>query len=486
MIKNTFCEFGCNKKISEETIEFSDSYSISVHWDIPSKKFHECESNTKTKELVEKHQKFVYDLLELRDKGDFYTLKKRIQEHLPNSYTDWLSSFNHLAYGYYYCAEFEDAIKAAEIHLRMYPSMFGLWEIKWDSFIHLQKENEAIELLEDLLRRLLIYKKNREVETEYNEEDWDSVWEQGYAEAVLYEGFVKAYVGLQDVSKQIEYLEKWIKFLEENKDQLLESDDQESIPHGLYESELIRVYEKYGRTLLSQRKKTEASIVFEKATAIRNQSKIPKTIKIGIDLEESSIDRIDEFSKAVNIKKNGKKTSTLKSRVFFDNTTELSLDEMVGTLEIEFRALILRKLSKYDDWTNMKIPSDVWPDAERLKIEAEEDPTLLDTGRRIIDYVDFTDYIRMFDHKKNWAKIFQDVFKDRDLFLGNLKALQKYRNSISHHRGEKLDEYLKEHAHGHLIVLYRYFMHLIHQDEDKMNFDESIIISNQDGGVQYA
>lgn len=478
MSKTALCEFGCGEKTKQEIIKFSDGYSVKVQWTLDLKSFHICEAKTEAeirgehgfqdKKLLELNKKHQNDpsLEDLRIKCDFETLKKRVQEKLPFDYYDWLSGFRDLAYAYWFCAKFEDALKAADIHLKNYPHLFGLWQIKWESLIHLKREYEAIKLLEELLNKLLEYKKNPERKTEYDEEGWDTVWEHGYAESVLYEALAKSYERIKNVSKQIEYLEKQIKFLEQQKDKLLENEKSQDVPSDLYARISIRVYEKYGNVLLSIRKNKQASAAFEKANILSEQSKIHKSPEKNNNLKPGSIDEIDEYSQGADIIKNRKKKLHEKIQSFFHfHQGDMTEDDMIAMIEIEFRTLILRKLSKFDNWETEKIPPSVWEEAKKRKRIAEDDPSLLDYGRRVIDYVDFTDYIRIFDHKGNWQKIFLDVFKDKDLFFGNLKNLQKYRNPVSHHRGEKLRAYLTEHGHGHLIQLSNYFMHLMERDK---------------------
>ena len=145
----------------------------------------------------------------------------------------------------------------------------------------------------------------------------------------------------------------------------------------------------------------------------------------------------------------------------------MSEDDYVGTLEFEFRNIIVNKLMRFTNWEKDRVPQDVWERAVELKKTAEADPILLDYEKRFIDYVDFTDYIKIFRFKKNWEKIFQPVFKDSDIFFGQLKVLQKLRNPIAHHRGNKLRNHLSKEGHGQLVQIYNYFMFMIQQDKDR-------------------
>ena len=55
---------------------------------------------------------------------------------------------------------------------------------------------------------------------------------------------------------------------------------------------------------------------------------------------------------------------------------------------------------RFTNWEKERVPQDVWEKASELKKTAEADPILLDYEKRIIDYVDFTDYIKIFRFKK--------------------------------------------------------------------------------------
>ena len=115
---------------------------------------------------------------------------------------------------------------------------------------------------------------------------------------------------------------------------------------------------------------------------------------------------------------------------FEDPFPNMSEDDYVATLEFEFRNIIVDKLMRFTNWQKERVPQDVWEKAAELKKTAEADPVLFDNEKRIIDYVDFTDYIKIFRFKKNWEKTFQPVFRDSDIFFGQLKILQKLRNCI--------------------------------------------------------
>ena len=90
----------------------------------------------------------------------------------------------------------------------------------------------------------------------------------------------------------------------------------------------------------------------------------------------------------------------------------------------------------------------------------EEDP-LMGGKHRTIDFVDFSDYIRIINHKKNWEKLFEPIFKNKFVCLGYLTSVQKLRNAVAHHRGNEIDKHLDLNQKGHLHELCKYFLNTI-------------------------
>ena len=244
----------------------------------------------------------------------------------------------------------------------------------------------------------------------------------------MFSQFIYAYRNVGNAPKEQEYIEKSIEFEKKGF-----SDIEIQMKHR----------EDLAKCLLKQGKFKYASTALEQANKLRDELGSQKPVK----------------------KREQEKDFVGKG--FDDPFPNMSEDDYIGTLEFKFRNLIMNKLMKLPNWEKERVPPKEWQAAIELKKTSESDPVLLDHEKRIIDYVDFSDYIKIFQHKKNWDKIFQPVFRDSDLFFGQLKILQKFRNPIAHHRGNKLRRHLSEPAHGQLEQIYNYFMLLMQRDEDR-------------------
>ena len=136
--------------------------------------------------------------------------------------------------------------------------------------------------------------------------------------------------------------------------------------------------------------------------------------------------------------------------------------QFVTEVEIGLRKMIETKMSQYEEWEKQRIPKIILEDALKRKKNEEDHPMFANGKKRLIEYLNFGDYIQIFSYGKNWEKIFSTVFKDRDKCFGNLKQLIELRNAIHHNR--ELDEM----SYGHLIILHQYFMfYLKNQDFEK-------------------
>jgi tetratricopeptide (TPR) repeat protein len=126
--------------------------------------------------------------------------------------------------------------------------------------------------------------------------------------------------------------------------------------------------------------------------------------------------------------------------------------QFVTEVETGLRKMIETKMSQYEEWEKQRIPKIILEDALKRKKNEEDHPMFVNGKKRLIEYLNFGDYIQIFSYGKNWEKIFSTVFKDRDKCFGNLKQLIELRNAIHHNR--ELDEM----SYGHLIILHQYFM----------------------------
>ena len=203
------------------------------------------------------------------------------------------------------------------------------------------------------------------------------------------------------------------------------------------DTNFYELYQNYGKVLLVERRNKEAKNAFEKSLKF-------KPVEI---FENKSI--IEE-------NKNLAKTP---------NTDAGKIEE----IELLIKNLIVDVMEKYPKWEEdpNRIPQTEWKLAQQRQKETEEDP-ILEGKYHTIDFLDFSDYIRILNHKKNWEKIFEPIFKDRDICLGYLKTIQKLRNPIAHNRGNETDMHLDVNQKGLLYILHKYFLKTIeHYFEQK-------------------
>jgi len=126
--------------------------------------------------------------------------------------------------------------------------------------------------------------------------------------------------------------------------------------------------------------------------------------------------------------------------------------QYITEVENGLRELIEIKMSQFEDWERQRIPKTVLVDAQKRKEVEDSKPMFAHEKRRLIEFLNFGDYIQIFSYGKNWENVFGKIFKDRDKCFGNLKQLIELRNAVQHSR--KLDEK----NYGHLVILHQYFM----------------------------
>jgi len=108
----------------------------------------------------------------------------------------------------------------------------------------------------------------------------------------------------------------------------------------------------------------------------------------------------------------------------FDKEPHILLDD----LETAIRKCIKSNMEKASkNWWIERIPPDVRQKADerRNKDEIKRDP---------IQYLDFTDYVKIITRRDNWREIFQVIFKDQDISVAKLKELEPIRNAVRHTR----------------------------------------------------
>jgi len=375
---------------------------------------------------------FSINVSSLTKAGDFEGALSYIKENIDlelHQYPTQQEPFTWLAYIYQKLARYDDALLAIELQLLIGASDSGYFSLV-DVLMDMDWKFDAITALKSMEKRISCWKNPFEM----------SPFPEQYVMHLL-ESFQKAYNRIGDAPKEQEYIEKIIEF---------QKTGDWNIDSAPTLEEQIKIREDLAKCLLKQGKFKPASVILDEANKLR---------------DEFATQKPAEKKKQVQVLE----TQELKpvGKGFEDPFPNMSEDDYVATLEFEFRNMIVDKLMRFTNWQKERVPRDVWEKAAELKKTAEADPILLDYEKRIIDYVDFTDYIRIFRYKKNWEKIFQPVFKDSDLFFGQLKILQKLRNPIAHHRGNKLRSHLSKHGHGQLVQIYNYFMFMIQQDKDR-------------------
>jgi len=456
---------------AEEAKEYHDTFFEFETTD-PQNKWREASELEKEyyqfrKEDGEKHPEMLTTPVMLRqfeDAGDFEGalshIKEYIDDHLHRDF--WGGGhaiFRDLSILYQKLGKHTDALLAMELQL-----LVNNWD--WDYFqlvdllLDMDWGFDAISVLNHMQKRI---------------SEWDlpfGIWSHEEVQInQLFTDFATAYWKVGNAPKQQEYIEKIIEF--EKVLHVVHGQVQGNVEQLLTLDKKIKTREDLAKCLLKQGKFKDASVILGEANKLRDELSDQKILagkKENLSAEEiknfqnNNPEFIQAFTDEI-IKQQEEKPKTGKG--FKDPFPNMSEDDYVGTMEFEFRNLIVNKLMRFTNWEKDRVPQDVWERAVELKKTAEADPILLDYEKRIIDYVDFTDYIKIFRFKKNWEKIFQPVFKDSDLFFGQLKILQKLRNPIAHHRGNKLRNHLSKHGHGELVSIYNYFMFMIQKDKDR-------------------
>ncbi len=124
-------------------------------------------------------------------------------------------------------------------------------------------------------------------------------------------------------------------------------------------------------------------------------------------------------------------------------TAYMSSMDLISSLEIKMRKLIVQELSRDDpDWWNNKIHPKV---KEKVAIEKQRGEkykkVLLIPDYKLIDEVYFSDLqLILFDN--NWKKYFENIFHDKDALRVKLSELASCRNIPAH--SKDLTEHLEK------------------------------------------
>ena len=110
--------------------------------------------------------------------------------------------------------------------------------------------------------------------------------------------------------------------------------------------------------------------------------------------------------------------------------------QLLRWLERELRRLIAEELSKLTpNWWKERVPYDTRVNAETRK-QARETPY---PGRArqdlsLVEYLDFSDYVKIITMKTNWDEAFKRIFGRQDVVSVKLGEIKPYRDDVAHMR----------------------------------------------------
>ncbi|MBT9492986.1 MAG: hypothetical protein IV107_11740 [Paucibacter sp.] len=101
-------------------------------------------------------------------------------------------------------------------------------------------------------------------------------------------------------------------------------------------------------------------------------------------------------------------------------------------LETAIRAFIVERLTAHcgDKWTRQRLPADML----QTWIDKKTKDTASGSDLPLIEYADFSDYIKIIERKDNWADIFQAVFSRKEDVQESFRRLGPIRISTMHAR----------------------------------------------------
>ncbi len=108
--------------------------------------------------------------------------------------------------------------------------------------------------------------------------------------------------------------------------------------------------------------------------------------------------------------------------------------EMLYVIEVGLRELIIEALtaSAGPKWFKTMLPADITEKYVRGRKAQAAASWSTHIEHHPLYYIDFPDLAKVLD--KNWRNTFQDVLGNKEVFLGNLKALEPIRNTVAHNR----------------------------------------------------
>ncbi len=420
------CKYKCKTKINYEKVTFGDGFVVFVPRE-ESGKIHHCkinkiyENNLPPKQMKEGLEIYANDV-SVREAEEEKAYKisdddKKWLESMKNMTSiipTQKSAFFDLGEAYNELGKFEDGLMAHNLMYEINPYFHFIWLAKTKTLFELEREPEIIIFLEEILKKFYS-------DGEIKEKIKSKFHVKPIREEILLNKLSEAHYRLRNNPKALENIEKSMKLFEKRK-----------MVDLLHHYEL---YQNYGKILLAERRNKDAKEAFEKSLRFKPE-------------------KISENKSIIEENKNLEKTPKTDS-------------EKIEEIELFIRNIILEVMEKYPKWEEdpNRIPQTEWKLAKRRQKEIEEDPSM-GGKHRTIDCLDFSDYARIIDHKKNWEKIFVTIFKNKFICLGNLASVQKLRNAVAHNRGNEPNGHLDSNQKGHLHELCKYFLNSIEKYYD--------------------
>ena len=114
------------------------------------------------------------------------------------------------------------------------------------------------------------------------------------------------------------------------------------------------------------------------------------------------------------------------------------LKELEGLL----RGCVVGELSKLDnDWWDTRVPNEVKSNCESRKAGRESPyPWLSPDESKLIEFADFSDYVRIICNRNNFKDAFERIFRDSAAISLKLRELEPIRNDIAHSRDLKKED----------------------------------------------
>ena len=303
----------------------------------------------------------IYSFFETGDfEGALSYLKENIDEFLYQC--AWQDGpFRNLAQVYQKLARYDDALVAIELQL-----LISRWD--WDYFtlvdilLDMGWKFDAITVLKSMEKRISCWKNPFPI-VQYPERLVHQ----------LLDSFQIAYNRIGDAPKEQEYIEKMIEL---QKSECLQSRLEGWAEFGTEVK--IKTHEKLAKCLLKQGKFKDASVILGEANKLRDEfaTQKPAEKKENLSAEEIKDFPIDhpEFIQAFanEIIKEQEETERILEKPktgkgFEDPFPNMSEDDYVGTMEFEFRNIIVNKLMRFTNWEKERVPQDVWEKAAELK-----------------------------------------------------------------------------------------------------------------------